>query len=263
MTNEQFATETLFSVKGKTALVTGGARGIGLMIAEGLVVNGARVYIASRKAAACQAAAERLSAQGFCQALPADLSAIDGVTALAAAFRERESALDILVNNAGVTWGAPVAAFPEKGWDKVMDVNLKAVFFLTQALLPQLEQAAKPADPARVINIGSIDGLGVSLFEAYSYGAAKAGLHHLTRMLAKNLANRPITVNTIAPGPFLSDMLGTVMDSHGQQMMEMVPLGRFGKPEDVAAAVIYLASRAGAYITGSTLVLDGGAQTTR
>ncbi|GAB4141826.1 MAG: SDR family oxidoreductase [Sphingomonadales bacterium] len=263
MTEAKLTAASLFSVKDKTALVTGGSRGIGLMIAQGLVANGARVYIAARKPDQCVAAAERLGAHGYCQALPADLSTLAGVEGLAAAYGEREQGLDILVNNAGVTWGAPVGGFPEKGWDKVLDVNLKAVFFLTQALLPRLEHAAQPGNPARIVNIGSVDGLGVSLFEAFSYGAAKAGLHHLTRMLAKHLADRPITVNAIAPGPFLSDMLETVMDSHGETMKKMVPLGRFGDEADITGAVLYLASRAGAYVTGASLVLDGGSLTTR
>lgn len=248
----------LFDVAGKTALVTGGSRGIGEMIAEGLVTHGARTYISSRKAEACDATAERLSAHGECHSIPADLSTIDGVQALSAAINDRESSLDILVNNAGATWGAPIEEFPEKGWDKIMDINVKGPFFLTQALLPLLEAAASADDPARIINVGSVDGLNVNGLPTFSYGPSKAAVHHLTRTLAKHLAGRHITVNAIAPGPFPSKMMAHTLEKFGDQIRKGVPLQRIGEPADMAGAAIFLASRASSYITGVVIPVDGG-----
>ena len=198
--------QNLFDLSGKVALVTGGSRGIGEMIAEGYVASGVRTYISARKAAACNETAERLAAQGECISIPADLSSLEGVNHLANEIKAREKQLDILVNNAGATWGAPIEEFPERGWDKVMDVNVKGPFFLTQALLPLLEAAATPEDPARIINVGSIDGLNVNQLGTYSYGPSKAAIHHLTRTFASHLAERNITANAIAPGPFPSKM---------------------------------------------------------
>ena len=253
----------LFSVQGKTVLVTGGSRGIGLMIARDLVESGARVYISSRKAAVCAAAARELSAEGACTALPADLSRRDECVRLAAEFGARERSLDILVNNAGATWGAPLDQFPEAGWDKILDVNLKGVFYLTQALLPAIRAAATPENPARVINIGSVDGLrapgGRSFeFETYSYSASKAALHHLTRVLAKRLGSENITVNAIAPGPFDTQMMTAVLAEHSEEVAATSLLGRLGQPGDIAGAVRYLAARAGSYVTGTVLCVDGG-----
>jgi len=250
--------KNLFSIDGKVALVTGGSRGIGAMIARGYVENGARVYISSRKAEVCDAYAAELSAAGTCVSLPADLSSMDGIKALAAALAEREERLDILVNNAGAAWGAPFAEFPESGWDKVMDLNVKAPFFLTLALLPQLEAAASDADPARVINIGSIDGIGTPRAETYSYPASKAGIIHLSRVMAYRLAPRRITVNAVAPGPFESQMMAATLREQGDAIRAMVPLNRIGTPADMAGVAIYLASRAGAYVTGATIQVDGG-----
>ncbi len=253
----------LFSVEGKTVLVTGGSRGIGLMIARDLVESGARVYISSRKAAVCAAAARELSAEGTCMALPADLSRREECVRLAAGFGARERSLDILVNNAGATWGAPLDQFPEAGWDKILDVNLKGVFYLTQALLPLIRAAATPENPARVINIGSVDGLrapgGRSFeFETYSYSASKAALHHLTRVLAKRLGSENITVNAIAPGPFDTQMMAAVLSEHSEEVAATSLLGRLGQPGDIAGAVRYLAARAGSYVTGTVLPVDGG-----
>jgi NAD(P)-dependent dehydrogenase (short-subunit alcohol dehydrogenase family) len=253
----------LFSVQGKTVLVTGGSRGIGLMIARDLVESGARVYISSRKAAVCASAARELSAGGTCTALPADLSRRDECVRLAAEFGARERSLDILVNNAGATWGAPLDQFPEAGWDKILDVNLKGVFYLTQALLPAIRAAATPENPARVINIGSVDGLrapgGRSFeFETYSYSASKAALHHLTRVLAKRLGSENITVNAIAPGPFDTQMMTAVLAEHSEEVAATSLLGRLGQPGDIAGAVRYLAARAGSYVTGTVLCVDGG-----
>ncbi len=251
----------LFSVEGKSALVTGGSRGIGRMIAEGFVAAGARVYIAARKEDECRATAESLAKQGHCEAIQADLSSSDGVAALAAAVREREAALHVLVNNAGANWAAPFDEFPESGWDKVMNTNLKAVFNLTRLLRPALDAASRPGDPARVINIGSIDGMRVPALETYPYVAAKAGLHQLTAMLAKKLAPA-ITVNAVAPGPFQSKMMEATIERFYAQIVASCPVGRIGEPEDMAGVTLFLASRAGAYVTGAVIPVDGGISTT-
>ncbi|MBT8081115.1 MAG: SDR family oxidoreductase [Gammaproteobacteria bacterium] len=248
----------LFDVSGKTALVTGGSRGIGAMIAEGFVANGVRTYISSRKADACDATAERLATKGECISIPADLSTVEGVRHLAGAMRAREERLDILVNNAGATWGASIEDFPESGWDKVMDINVKGPFFLTQSLLPLLEAAATPEDPARIINVGSIDGLNVNKLGTYSYGPSKAALHHLTRTFASHLAERHITANAIAPGPFPSKMTAGIAQTMGEEIRRHVPLKRWGEPADMAGAAIYLASKAGAYVSGAVIPVDGG-----
>jgi NAD(P)-dependent dehydrogenase (short-subunit alcohol dehydrogenase family) len=251
----------LFSVEGKTAVVTGGSRGIGLMIAGGLVEGGARVYVSSRKVDACQQVAEELSRVGECRALPADLSTEEGCRRLAAEVGEREERVQVLVNNAGATWGAPLEEHPAAAWDKVLDLNLKAPFFLTRAMLPLLEAGAAPGDPARVINVGSIDGLRVPPMPTYAYSASKAGLHHLTRVLARELGPRGITVNAIAPGPFESKMMAETLRRFGDQIAAATPLGRIGRPDDMAGTALYLASRAGAYVTGAVLPVDGGLTT--
>jgi NAD(P)-dependent dehydrogenase (short-subunit alcohol dehydrogenase family) len=249
-------TTQLFSLQGRTALITGGSRGIGRMIAEGFLAQGARVYISARKAAACDQAAKELSAFGHCVSLPADVSTLEGTQALVDAYARHEDALDILVNNAGAAWGAPYDEFPESGWDKVVDLNLKTPFFLTQALTPMLKKAATD-HLAKVINIASIDGISVNPQETYSYAASKAGLIQLTRRMALRLAQDRIVVSAIAPGAFASDMNRDARD-HGDTVRQRIPAGRIGEPEDMAAAAIYLASRAGDYVMGSTLVVDGG-----
>ena len=249
-------TTQLFSLKGRTALITGGSRGIGRMIAEGFLAQGARVYISARKAAACDQTAKELSAFGHCVSLPADVSTLEGAQALVDAYAKHEDSLDILVNNAGAAWGAPYAEFPESGWDKVVDLNLKTPFFLTQALTPMLKKAATD-HLAKVINIASIDGISVNPQETYSYAASKAGLIQLTRRMALRLAQDRIVVSAIAPGAFASDMNKDARD-HGEEVKARIPAGRIGEPEDMAAAAIYLASRAGDYVMGSTLVVDGG-----
>jgi NAD(P)-dependent dehydrogenase (short-subunit alcohol dehydrogenase family) len=255
------ALNDLFAIHGKTAVVTGGSRGIGLMIARGLVQAGARVVISSRKADACAAAAAELAAIGDCVAIPADLSTRAGVDVLAAAVRERfDGQLHVLVNNAGVSWGAPLEEFPDNGWDKVLDTNVKAIFGLTVALLGELRATATSADPARVINIGSVDGIRAPILENYSYSASKAAVHMLTRHLGKRLAGEAITVNAIAPGPFESKMTAFMLGNpEGRAVVEQtVPLGRIGTPEDAIGTVIFLSSRAGAYLTGAVVPLDGG-----
>ena len=248
----------LFSLDGRTALVTGGSRGIGRMIAAGFLRAGCRaVYISSRKADACDATARELSSLGTCVSLPADVSDVQGVQALVAAFGEREQALDILVNNAGAAWGESFDTFPEKGWDKVVDLNLKTPFFLTQALAAPLRKAASAERPAKVINIASIDGISVNPLETYSYTASKAGLIQLTRRMALRLAPEHIVVSAIAPGAFASEMNRAARD-HGEEVKKHIPAGRIGADDDMAGAAIYLASRAGDYVVGSTLAVDGG-----
>lgn len=250
--------KNLFDVSGKVALVTGGSRGIGEMIAEGFVASGVKTYISSRKAEVCDATAARLCALGECISIPADLSSAEGISGLVDAIKGREDRLDILVNNAGATWGAPIEEFPEAAWDKVMDINLKSPFFLTRELLPLLENAASAEDPARVIMIGSIDGLNINQLPTYSYGPSKAAVHHLTRTLAAHLAARNITVNAIAPGPFPSKMMAHTLDTMGEQIRNGVPLKRIGEPADMAGAAIYLASKAGSYVSGIVIPVDGG-----
>jgi NAD(P)-dependent dehydrogenase (short-subunit alcohol dehydrogenase family) len=252
----------LFDLSGKTAVVTGGTRGIGLMIARGLLDAGAKVYISSRKADACAAAERELSAHGTVTAIPADLSAEAECQRLASEIGQREQTLNVLVNNAGATWGAPFEEFPTAAWDKVTTLNLKAPFFLTQAFLPLLEAAGTHDDPARVINIGSIDGLSVPLFPTYAYAASKAGLHHLTRVLAREFGPRHITVNAVAPGPFESKMMAATLETFGDEITAAAPLRRIGRPDDMAGVAIYLASRAGAYVTGAVIPVDGGIATT-
>jgi NAD(P)-dependent dehydrogenase (short-subunit alcohol dehydrogenase family) len=248
----------LFDISGKVALVTGGSRGIGEMIAEGFVANGVRTYISARKAEACDATAARLSEMGECISIPADLSTTGGISALSDAINERETQLDILVNNAGAAWGAPLEEFPESGWDKVMDINVKSPFFLTQALLPLLGKAASAEDPARIICIGSVDGLNVSRLPNYAYGPSKAAVHHLARTLAAHLADRNITSNAIAPGPFPSKMTAGILETYGDQIEQGVPLKRLGQPGDIAGAAIYLSSNAASYVTGVVIPVDGG-----
>ena len=249
-------TTQLFSLKGRSALITGGSRGIGRMIAEGFLAQGARVYISARKAAACDQTAKELSAFGHCVSLPADVSTVEGAQALVDAYAKHEGSLDILVNNAGAAWGAPYEEFPESGWDKVVDLNLKTPFFLTKALTPMLKKAATD-HLSKVINIASIDGISVNPQETYSYAASKAGLIQLTRRMALRLAQDRIVVSAIAPGAFASDMNKDARD-HGDEVKGRIPAGRIGTPEDMAGAAIYLASRAGDYGRGSTLVVDGG-----
>lgn len=256
-------TPHLFSLQGRIALVTGGYRGIGRMIATGFLQQGATVYICGRKALECDTAAKEMSAFGKCISLPCDISKPSGVADLVTRFREHESRLDILVNNAGAAWAEPFAEFPEKGWDKVVDLNMKTPFFLTQALYTELQAGARQAllnhgsQCAKVINIASIDGVSVNPMETYSYAASKAGLIHLTRRMALKLAPEGIAVSAIAPGAFASDM-NTVARDQAEETAKRIPSRRIGTPEDMAGAAIYLASRAGDYVVGSTLVVDGG-----
>ena len=249
--------KNLFDLQGRVALVTGGSRGIGKMIAAGFLHQGAKVYITARKAAACDATAEELSAIGPCTSLPIDVSSVEGARELAAEIASREPRLDILVNTAGAAWGESFDTFPETGWDKVVDLNMKTPFFLTQALHASLKNAASAQRPAKVINIASIDGISVNPWETYSYAASKAGLIHLTRRMALRLAEDHIVMSGIAPGPFASDMNKQARD-HGDEVAQRVPVGRIGSPEDMAGAAIFLASRAGDYVVGETIVVDGG-----
>ena len=247
----------LFSIEGKVALVTGGSRGIGLMIARGYVEAGAKVYVSSRKREACEETAAELSKVGTCVSMPADLATPAGCRALAEAIAAQEPRLHILVNNAGANWGAPIEEYPDSAFDKVLDLNVKSVFRLTVALLPQLRAAAAPGDPARVINIGSVDGIQVPLLDSYAYSTSKAALHHLSRHMARRLAPQ-ITVNAVAPGPFESKMMAATLERFGDSIRKANPLGRIGEPEDMAGVAIYLATRAGAYVNGATIPVDGG-----
>jgi NAD(P)-dependent dehydrogenase (short-subunit alcohol dehydrogenase family) len=252
----------LFSVAGKTALVTGGSRGIGLMIARGYVEAGAKVYVSSRKADVCEQVAATLSEVGECHALPADLSTEDECRRLAAELTGREDRLHVLVNNAGATWGAPMDEFDDAAWNRVLDLNVKGVFHLTKFLRPALEAAATDDDPARVINIGSIDGIQVPVLETYSYSTSKAAVHQLTRHLAKQLAPK-ITVNAVAPGPFESKMMAATLDAFGDQIAASAPMRRIGRPDDMAGVAIYLAARASSFVTGAVIPVDGGIATTK
>jgi NAD(P)-dependent dehydrogenase (short-subunit alcohol dehydrogenase family) len=251
----------LFSIEGKTAVVTGGSRGIGHMIAQGMVEAGAKVYISSRKADVCDEVAAELSKSGPCISLPADLGTEEGCRALADEVAKREDKLHILVNNAGANWGAPMESFPDSGFDKVFALNVKGVFHLTRFLVPLLEKAASDDDPARVINIGSIDGLQAPMLDTFSYSSSKAAVHHLTRVLAHKLNGKRITVNAIAPGPFESKMMAETLQRFGDNIRATNPLGRIGRPEDMAGTAIFLASRAGAYLTGAVIPVDGGIST--
>lgn len=250
--------ENLFDLKGKIALVTGGSRGIGAMIAEGFVKNGVKTYITSRKAQACDIKAKELSEFGECISVPTDLTDMDEMNKLVSQIKDREDNLNILVNNAGAAWGASFDDFPENGWDKVMDTNVKSVFFLTQKLVDILESSASASDPSRIINIGSIDGLGIPRAETYSYPASKAAVHQLTRVLANRLANRNININAIAPGPFQSNMMAHTLEEYGEEIKSSVPRGRIGIPEDMAGTSIFLCSKASSYITGTIIPVDGG-----
>lgn len=250
--------KNLFSIEGKVALVTGGSRGIGEMIARGFVENGVRTYIAARKAEACDATAEKLSEYGECISLPADLSGKEGIEGLCGAIEEREEKLHILINNAGANWAVPFREYPESGWDKVTTVNLKSIFFLTQRMHSLLVAAGTHEDPARVINIASIDGMRAPLLEIYAYTASKAGLIRMTSHMAKHLARDKITVNAISPGPFESKMMAATLRDFRDEIVAAVPRARIGEPEDIAGACIFLASRAGAWVTGVNIPVDGG-----
>lgn len=250
--------KNLFNVSGKVALVTGGSRGIGEMIATGFVENGVKVYISARKAKACDELAERLSEKGTCISLPFDLSNMEGVKGLAAELAKREEKLDILVNNAGAAWGEPIDDYSEAGWDKVFNINLKGPFFMTQQLLPLLRKAGNYEDPARIINIASINGIEPPILETYAYSSSKAGVIMLTRHLAGQLVKDNILVNAIAPGPFPSQMMAATLDAMGEQIKAANPRKRIGTPEDIAGVAIFLCSRASAYTTGAVIPCDGG-----
>lgn len=259
--------KNLFSVQDKVVVVTGGSRGIGEMIAAGYLANGAKVYITSRKADICNATAERLASTwgGSCTSIPADMATLAGIEGFVAELTTKENHVDILVNNAGVAWGAPLEDFPEVGWDKVMDTNVKGVFFLTQKLLPLLEQSAAHESPSYVINVGSIDGIKTPVFDNFSYGPSKAAVHHLTRVLAAHLIKRNIIVNGIAPGPFPTYMLSTGVGAGGDTentdwdaVGKGNPRRRVGTPEDIAGLAIFLSSRACGFTVGDVITCDGG-----
>lgn len=255
---ESVHVQDLFSIQGKVALITGGSRGIGLMIARGFLEGGAKVYISSRKKEACDEAARHLADVGECISVPADVSTAEGCAALAREIANREPKLHVLINNAGAAWGAPIAEYSEAGWDKVIDTNVKSVFFLTRDLLPLLEKAASPQDPARVINVGSIDGIKAPFLETYAYPASKAAVHHLTRDLAVKFGGKYITVNAIAPGPFESHMTRWMLENFRERFEKTCPMRRIGAPGDMAGVAIYLASRAGSYVNGVVIPVDGG-----
>ena len=252
----------LFSLENKVALVTGGGRGIGAMFTEGLLGAGARVIISSRRQDQLDEAVKEMGSIGPIEAIAADLSTEQGCLGLAEAVGQRTGRLDVLINNAGATWGAPIAEFPDAAWDRVMSLNVNGVFQLTAALIPLLEAAADADDPARVINVGSIHGLQAPELDNYSYSASKAAVHHMTRVLAKKLAPQHITVNCIAPGVFRTKMMAHTLDTFGDEIVADTPLGRIGRPEDMAGAVLFLSGRGGAYLTGAVIPVEGGYATT-
>lgn len=252
----------LFGLAGKKALVTGGTRGIGMMIARGLLQAGADVVISSRKADACEQAVAQLLDFGSVRAIPADLSRQDECQRLAADVLTDSDELHILVNNAGATWGEPLASFPTSAWDKVLDLNLKSPFWMVQELAPALLRAGTADDPARIINVGSVDAIHVSPMHTYSYSSSKAGLHQLTRVLAKELGPQHVTVNAIAPGPFPSKMMAATLDAFGDAIAGAVPMKRIGRDDDMAGIAVFLASRAGSYVNGAIIPVDGGMATT-
>ena len=253
-----FSINEMFSVAGKIAIVTGGSRGIGKMIAQGFVENGVKTYITARKAEACEATAAELSTGGVCIALPADISTTSGRNQFVEAIKQRESKIDILVNNAGAAWGASFEDYPDEGYDKVMNINVRAVFMLTRDLLPLLTKDASTENPSRVINIGSIDGLRVSSTDNFAYGASKAAVHFLTRNLAVRLARKGLTINAIAPGPFESKMMEHTLAQFQDRIEKENPMGRIGSPRDMAGLALFLASPAATYMTGQVIALDGG-----
>lgn len=254
--------ENLFGLSGKTALVTGGSSGIGVMIARGLLQAGASVIISSRKADKCAQAVEELSELGTVRAIPADLSKQEECKRLAAEVLADTDELHILVNNAGATWGEPLESFPASAWDKVLDLNVKSPFWVVQELVGALRKAGTHDDPARVINIGSIDGIHVPIMNTYSYSASKAALHQLTRVLAKELGPQHITVNAVAPGPFQSKMMAATLDAFGEAIAASSPMRRIGRDDDMAGIAVFLASRAGSYVNGAIIPVDGGMATT-
>ncbi|MBZ6191785.1 SDR family oxidoreductase [Streptomyces olivaceus] len=263
MADSQFTAHAdLFDLRGKNALVTGGTRGIGMMIARGLLQAGARVVVSSRKADACAEAQRQLSEFGDVQAFPADLSKYDECRRLADLVKADTERLDILVNNAGAMWREPLETFPDEAWGSVLDLNLKSPFWLVQALLPALRRAGTADDPARVINIGSIAALHVADSPNYSYASSKAGLHQLTRVLARELGPQHVTVNAVAPGPFPSQMMASTLDAIGDTIAAKAPLRRLGRDDDMAGVAVFLAGRAGAYLTGTVIPVDGGIATT-
>ncbi|OMJ11384.1 Rhamnolipids biosynthesis 3-oxoacyl-[acyl-carrier-protein] reductase [Smittium culicis] len=252
---------TLFGVKDKVVLVTGGSRGIGLMIAEGFVANGARVYVSSRSKDVCDTVSTELTAKGpgKCFSLPADLQKMSDIEDLVSRLTELEPAgVDVLVNNAGANWASPIDSYPVNGFNKVMNLNLTNIFFLSQKMLPLLLKKASHDDPSRIINIGSVDGISVSKFETYAYGASKAGLHHLTRGMSTHLGFRNITANAVAPGPFMSKMMAETLAKNKDSIVSGNPMRRIGNPDDMAGVCIYLSSKAGAYTNGAVIVVDGG-----
>jgi NAD(P)-dependent dehydrogenase (short-subunit alcohol dehydrogenase family) len=251
--------KNLFALSGKVAVVTGGSRGIGEMIAQGFVENGVRTYITARKSEELNATAEKLSRIGECVAIQADLSTMAGIESFVAELQSREDQIHVLVNNAGASWGASIDDYPESGWDKVMDLNAKSIFFLTQKMLPLLRVAGNEDDPSRVINISSINGFTHPLLNNYAYSASKAAVIHMTRHMAADLAKDYVNVNGIAPGFFRSKMTAGLIDEFEEEMTARIPRGRLGTLEDMAGTAIYLSSRASAWMVGHTLVLDGGA----
>jgi NAD(P)-dependent dehydrogenase (short-subunit alcohol dehydrogenase family) len=263
MADNQFTTHAdLFDLSGKYALVTGGTKGIGMMIARGLLQAGARVVISSRKADTCAEAQRLLSEFGDVRAIPADLSRHDECQRLADLVRADSERLDILVNNAGAMWREPLETFPDEAWDAVVDLNLKSPFWLVQALLPALREAGTADDPARIINIGSIAAIHVAVSPNYSYASSKAGLHQLTRVLARELGPQHVTVNAVAPGPFPSQMMASTLEAIGDTITAKAPLRRLGRDDDMAGIAVFLASRAGSYLTGAIIPIDGGIATT-